>query len=260
MYPSCVFCSDKAVSVFASGSSRLKRFFFRCNRCGGVFLSPEFYLTQEAQMARYRQHQNTLEHTGYVSFLLDFIEAVFSFLYRQTPVVSDISRILDFGSGPSPVLCQLLRYMSKLQRQEFVAEKLDGVLHQRVLKLCRSGIVLPAGEYIQGWDLFFQNTGVIPAEADVILCLEVAEHFEHPRKSFADLAASAVPGAFIAVETLPLPDDMSYPDGFNSWWYKDDRTHVSFYTEPAAELCGKSAGLVYVGKASSRIFMFRKPE
>lgn len=99
---------------------------------------------------------------------------------------------------------------------------------------------------------------MVPGTSSLVLCLEVAEHFEEPQEGFNGLAACCAEGGYVAVGTLPIPDSMNIPEGFKGWWYKDDLTHVSFYTEKAMTACGSASGLEYLGKASPRIFLFRK--
>lgn len=99
---------------------------------------------------------------------------------------------------------------------------------------------------------------MVPGTSSLVLCLEVAEHFEEPLAGFHNLAACCAEGGYVAVGTLPIPDSMNIPEGFKGWWYKDDLTHVSFYTEKAMTACGAASGLEYLGKASPRIFLFRK--
>jgi hypothetical protein len=61
------------------------------------------------------------------------------------------------------------------------------------------------------------------------------------------------------------------PEAFESWWYKDDPTHVSLYSKKAlvyaaesvknaaAESAGEGTGLVFEKELSERIFLFRHP-
>lgn len=217
-------------------------------------------LSVDEQAERYRHHHNELSNPGYARFLCDFVGSCFSFLPE-----AGFSRILDYGSGPSPALVGLLRMVSDRQREPQRPRRTVCLpdlpsLDACVDFLCHSIPRLPEGERIAGWDPFFPcDAGLEEGRADLVLCLEVAEHFERPLEGFAGLARSCAAGGHVAVGTLPIPDGMGIPQEFKGWWYKDDRTHVSFYTERSMAACGGSCGLRYLGKASPRIFMFQKP-
>ncbi|MDR1748274.1 MAG: class I SAM-dependent methyltransferase [Spirochaetaceae bacterium] len=195
-----------------------------CGRCGGVFLAPSFRLDAWGQRKRYELHRNDPSDEGYRSFLLRFIEPVLACL-PELP-----RRVLDFGCGPltgkTPALVTLLEEQ------------------------------LPEAE-IRGWDPFFApDTSLFAEGADLVMCLEVAEHFESPREGFASLAAACRPGGRAAVGTMTVPED---PEAFDSWWYKDDPTHVSLYSVSALEYAAVSAGLVFERAVSERVFLFFRP-
>ena len=122
------------------------------------------------------------------------------------------------------------------------------------------GGLLPENTEIRGWDPFFVPDVPFFADgADAVLCLEVAEHFENPARGFEGLAKACRPGGYAAVQTLFVPetDGEAGTDtdtgaeaaaaAFRSWWYKEDATHVSFYTEKALKVCAERAGFEYCG-------------
>lgn len=253
----CKFCGHKDVLPFPIATKRRTAVYFRCKNCGAISLSDKEYLSKAEQLSRYRQHNNDLVDLGYAKFLGDFLLSVFSFLPSFSP-----AGILDYGSGPNPALVQLMRLVSKKQGE---AGGSMGAAYDRIDSLdsyagylARTLPPLPGDHGIYGWDPFFApHKG--EEKAPLVLCLEVAEHFENPAEGFAGLAGRCLPGGFVAVGTLPIPDTMATAEDFKKWWYKDDRTHVSFYTEKAMAACGKSCGLEYRGKASPRVFVFKKP-
>ena len=76
------------------------REFVHCPNCGLVFVPPEFWLSQDAERARYAHHDNSPSNKGYLRFLGQVADVV---------VGLGASRVLDFGSGERAVLTELLR-------------------------------------------------------------------------------------------------------------------------------------------------------
>ena len=248
LFSQCKFCGHEEVDSFWIVTKNRSSEYFRCIYCGAISLSDKCFLSPAQQHERYKYHNNTLEDLGYTRFLGEFLLKTFSFL----PSFS-ISGILDYGSGPNPALMQLLGLIAKYQREN-KSYKIESSFTQcESLESCVEYLAfslppIPHQDDIFGWDPFFASDGE-KKQVPLVLCLEVAEHFEQP-----------CAGGFVAVGTLPIPDEMTTTDDFKKWWYKDDRTHVSFYTEKAMEACGKNCGLEYLGKASPRIFIFKKGE
>ncbi len=213
----CLFCGYGETARVCVRS----RAFFRCASCGGVFLSPEERLDRKAQRERYLFHRNDPDDAGYRTFLTNFASAVLSALPRRPRTV------FDYGSGPVPALAGVL----------------DGLLG--------------GGTDIRCWDPFFApGTVFFPGGAELVTCLEVAEHFESPAEGFAGLCRACRPGGAVAVGTLTVPEREK---DFERWWYKEDRTHVSFYSGKALDICGLRAGLGCARVLSGRIFLFTKP-
>lgn len=256
LFRRCKFCGANEGFIFPLRTKKINLEYYRCGICGGISLSEKNYLSIEEQIARYKLHQNKLEDLGYTRFLCEFIVKTFSFLPNY-----DRGIILDYGSGPTPSLIRLLHLVSKKQETRCDFDKKIDSIGDYVTYLSNTLPVLPSTNSIIGWDPFFASDTILEqGMASLVLCLEVAEHFENPLQGFTGLANACSVGGYVAVGTLPMPDDMSIPEGFKGWWYKDDKTHVSFYTEKAMISCGKMCGLKYLGKASPRIFIFQKLE
>lgn len=200
--------------------------------CGGFFLLPEYFLPPEAQKERYLLHNNSLSDEGYRSFLKDFADTAL----LQIGKLSDgpPRTVFDYGCG-------------------------NGALGE-LLKLYISKGLLPENTEIRGRDPFFApDTPFFRGGADAVLCLEVAEHFENPDEGFAGLARACKKGGYAAVQTLFAPEGGSEAGAdtrsnaeaaeaaFRSWWYKEDATHVSFYTLKALKACAFRAGFEYCG-------------
>ncbi|MEM7085454.1 MAG: class I SAM-dependent methyltransferase [Bacteroidota bacterium] len=103
---------------------------------------------------------------------------------------------LDFGAGTAPVAAKLLRdrnYTIKL------------------------------------WDPFFHpDTSVLNSTYDFVICCEVMEHFYEPLKEFRLMKRMLGEGGKIFCMTNLLPKKASF---FKDWYYKNDKTHVIFYSE-----------------------------
>ena len=187
-------------------------------------------LDEEAERRRYTLHENSPENPGYRSYLEAFFGSVITFPSIVDAGFCESWKIFDYGSGPEPALVALMR------------EK---------------------GLDARGWDPFFaKDTERFPGGADLVTCLEVAEHFKTPREDFARLSESVRSGGFAAigtrlVDTLPPRTDGDYGP-FLSWWYRQDPTHVSFYSKKALCHVAGEAGLVYLGAAAPHVHVFRK--
>lgn len=260
----CKFCGKKAALPFPLVMRKKTLEYFQCENCGAISLLNKYFLSHEQQKERYAHHHNFLEDFGYAIFLAAFLRDCFSFLPNYFPEL-----VLDYGCGPNPALVQLVQKVSARQRSGgeggriWLSGSIDfqkvASLEQLVDLLAVNLPPLPDPDFILGWDPFFSPEKSLSGRtASLVLCLEVAEHFEEPHEGFNGLADCCAEGGYVAVGTLPIPDSMKIPSGFKGWWYKDDMTHVSFYTEKAMAACGAVCGLEYLGKASPRIFMFRK--
>lgn len=106
---------------------------------------------------------------------------------------------LDFGSGTGPVITKLLRDL----------------------------------EYkINVYDPFFANNQARLAETyDYIVCCEVIEHFHQPKLEFNRLRTLLEPGGSLYLKTQIYDEEIN----FDSWYYKNDPTHVFFYHKKALE-------------------------
>ncbi len=192
-----------------------KREYFRCEKCESIFVNPEDFLSQENQIKRYQLHKNTLEDCGYRQFIETFAKN--SLLYTKE-MQKEPHTIIDYGSGPEPALMHVL--------EEF--KKTDLLEHSVTIK---------------GWDPYFNNNQTLEKNyADLVLCLEVAEHFENPLEGFAGLSNCCKSGGIVVVNTMLAKNNW---DEFKKWWYKEDSTHVSFYSTKGLEICGEKVGLKY---------------
>ena len=104
------------------------------------------------------------------------------------------SRGLDFGSGPGPTL---------------------------------SVMFTEAGHIMQIYDPFYAPApAVLQSQYDFVTASEVVEHFHQPGDEFAKLWSLVNPRGWLGIMTKRLRN----PDSFTRWHYKQDPTHVSFFS------------------------------
>jgi len=185
-------------------------------------------LPAEQQQNRYLSHNNTLEDTGYVDILKTFIDK------SITSFQPNIKTALDFGSGPGPILSQLLRDI---------------------------------GYETDIYDFYFAPEKVyIDKTYDLITCTEVLEHLKNPLETMKMLKDHLNPGGIFAVMTLfhPVYDLSSTEEQlpcekvFEAWWYRRDPTHISFFRPETFYYIAKSLGLTILMMDQKNTVSFRK--
>lgn len=109
------------------------------------------------------------------------------------PYAKQKSEALDYGCGPGPVL-QLL-----LQRRGFAVDIFDPYFAPDI----------PSGK-----------------SYDLVTCTEVLEHAYEPHRMWKHLLSLLNPGGHIAIMTVFHLGC----ENFANWWYKNELTHVCFYS------------------------------
>lgn len=131
------------------------------------------------------------------------------------------SKGLDFGTGTSAIVANML------------AEK---------------------GFHMQLWDPFFYpDTGVFKTTYHFITCSETIEHFHHPLAEFNKMYALLNPEGILYCKTELLTQTIN----FEKWYYKNDATHVVFYTEASLKWIQKTVGFRSL-EIQKNIISFRK--
>lgn len=116
------------------------------------------------------------------------------------------SRGLDFGAGIGPIISKVLQ---------------------------------DAGWSIKQYDPFFHNYPELLREKyDYIACCEVVEHFYHPHKELRLLKSLLDEGAKLYIMTDLYDESID----FSKWYYKNDMTHVFFYTKESFKWIQKEFG------------------
>lgn len=103
---------------------------------------------------------------------------------------------LDFGSGPVPALARMFE---------------------------------AAGHRMTLYDPYYAPVpSALEQQYDFIAAVEVVEHLREPRKELDRLWQCLKPGGTLGVMTKFTADQDSFP----KWHYKNDRTHVCFFSRP----------------------------
>ncbi|MCW8331087.1 class I SAM-dependent methyltransferase [Photobacterium sp. SDRW27] len=114
---------------------------------------------------------------------------------------------LDFGCGPGPTLSVMLEEM---------------------------------GYNMAIYDLYFANEpAVLEQQYDFVTCTEAIEHFYTPAKEWGQLTGMVKPGGWLGLMTKLAID----ADAFAQWHYKNDPTHVSFFSRETFRYLAKRDGL-----------------
>lgn len=189
-----------------------------CSNCELISKDEKHILSAEEEHAQYNLHNNSIDDPGYVAFFYRFLEnAVF-------PFVSGGKKGLDFGSGPSPVLAELL------ERNHH---------HQMDI-----------------YDRYYAPKKVYESnQYDLITSTEVVEHLKNPLpyfKLFSDLLKE---NSILAVMTLFHPNDEEL---FWNWHYTRDPTHITFYTPRTMEYIASRTNLEVIYTNHKRFTTFRK--
>jgi hypothetical protein len=147
-----------------------------------------------------------------------FLSRLFIPLQKQ---LTPGSHGLDFGSGPEPTLSRMFE---------------------------------EAGHTMTLFDHFYEPIpAVLERQYDFITATEVVEHLHDPKKELERLWACVKQGGWLAIMTNPAVEQEAFP----RWYYKNDLTHVCFFSRTTfAWLAHKwQAEAVY---ADSDVVLFRK--
>lgn len=203
MIEDCPVCSSESDHFFLKETKGAGERAFRCcPTCSLVFQTAGTLPSAEEEHARYRLHRNDGEDEGYRNWLESFIEKSVIPWYGG-------GNILDFGSGPRPVLSDILK---------------------------------ARGLPVYSYDPFFAPRLPVPSGGafSLILLCEVLEHIQDPVTAFRMLFQKAAEGACLSLMTQFLPSHA--PSDFRGWWYKEDPTHIRFYSDDSLRALGQASG------------------
>lgn len=144
-------------------------------------------------------------------------EGYIKFLHRLLdPLLETLDKNLyglDFGSGPVPVFASLL-------------EK--------------------EGHTVETYDIFYDNRPeLLKNKYNFITVCEVIEHLHRPMDELSTLFKALKPDGLLAIMTQPpVPAER-----FSGWRYKNDPTHVLFFSDETFEWIAKTFGYEFSNPA-----------
>ena len=212
----CKICGTPTISF---KHPKLDILFHECPFCELIFKDPANQVSMEMELAKYDQHQNGDDNLGYVNFLTNFIDSA---------VIPHIQKglVLDFGSGPNPLLSKIL-----VEKYKFSVEI---------------------------YDIFYAKQQVfIGKQYDLITSTEVIEHLSDPLASFKLFDQILAPGGYLSIMTLFYPKDR---EQFFGWFYIRDVTHLSFFTPRTIEVVAKKIGFNLIETNQYRYAVLYKPK
>ena len=172
-----------------------RRDFFQCSNCSLVFVPKSFHLSADDERAEYMLHQNSPQDQGYRQFL----SRLWQPMVERLPENKADIRGLDFGCGPGPTLSVMFEEL---------------------------------GVRMSVYDKFFaDDKGVLSGEYNFVTSTEVVEHLSEPLPILDQMWSLTKPGGMLGVMTKLVRDQKA----FSGWHYKNDQTHVVFYSKRTLE-------------------------
>lgn len=191
-----------------------------CDFCGFIFKDKEDHVSAQAQLTIYDSHHNSIQDPVYVEYFNHFLsEAVF-------PFINDGKNGLDFGSGPSPVLAQLL-----------------------------------AGTYgysMDIYDLFYSpQKSYLRKTYDLITVTEVVEHLENPLTYLSLFREHLNEDGILSMMTQFHHNN---DDDFLNWHYIRDRSHISFFCEKTFDVIAEKLKMKIIFTDHKRFVTLKKQD
>lgn len=192
--------------------------YYYCDTCEFISKDEKFRISTEEELEIYNNHNNSIDDPEYVEYFYNFLEdAVFKY-------VNEGKEGFDFGSGPSPVLAQIL--------ERYHDYKMDI------------------------YDFFYAKKKVyIGKQYDLITSTEVVEHLKDPISYFKLFAELMKDDGVLAIMTLFHQNDDEH---FKEWYYIRDRSHISFYTPKTFKYIARKTGLKIIHTNHKRYITFIK--
>ncbi|SCZ76443.1 class I SAM-dependent methyltransferase [Acidaminobacter hydrogenoformans] len=192
--------------------------YYRCDHCDFIFKAEEHVVSAEEERREYDLHVNSIDDPRYVAYFKRFVEAA---------VVGHVTigkNGLDFGSGPEPVLAEILE-------RDY-------------------------GYRMDIYDLFYAPEKVFAGRRyDLITCTEVAEHLRDPLAFFRLARELLQEDGLLAVMTQFHPEG---DEAALKAHYLRDQTHISFFSFKTMETVAALTGLEVVYTDHKRYTAFRR--
>ena len=173
-------------------------------------------------LEEHEEHQRYLQHNNTIENS-GYVRMFQTFISNALqPEYSSSKKILDYGSGPNPVFAQIMRMQ---------------------------------GKAVDIYDPFFSpSTDYLHKQYDIITLTEVIEHIQFPLKNLQPLKNCLKPYGLLAIMTRIHPGI----DRFDKWWYRQDNTHISFFSNKTTEIFATSLNMRITKTDGERFFCLQK--
>lgn len=209
----CIICGSNTRKV---SHIKLKADYLCCDVCELITMDPQSFVTREEEHNIYDDHQNSIDDPRYVAFFYHFLNnAVF-------PYDNGGKKGLDFGSGPSPVLAQILERFH--------------------------GFDMDIYDYFYAAEKVYEHQ-----KYDMVTCTEVVEHLKNPLAYFTLFNELLKPNGTLSIMTSFHKNSDIH---FSNWHYARDKTHVSFYTPKTMTYLANKVGLKIIYTDNCRYTTF----
>ncbi len=216
MFCPCPLCLNHGVSVILESLNKPSQNQRRYFHCPICDLR---YLDPTQRLSQELEKARYLEHNNDVDDPR-YQKFVTPLIEAISPYLREDSKGLDFGAGTGPVLAKLLR---------------------------------ERGHQINLYDPFFwPEESALLLKYDFVVSTEVVEHFYDPRKEFQTIKGLLKTPSVFGLMTAIYDDTID----FTSWYYKNDPTHVCFYSKTSLEWIGRQFGFKRCDVINDRIALF----
>jgi hypothetical protein len=211
----CKLCNSKKVITYKH--PKFDMLFQECLNCQAIYKDDSQCLSEEDEKKIYDLHENSIENQGYVNFLTNFIDsAVIPFIKKGDA--------LDFGSGPEPVLKQILT-----TKYEFDCDIYDYY--------------------------YAKQTKVFDKKYDLITSTEVFEHLSDPIGVLNQFHKMLNDQGIVSIMTLFHPKEQTT---FFEWFYIRDPSHIIFFTPKTFEVLANLTGFKVIDTNDYRYITLKK--
>ncbi|AIO18645.1 hypothetical protein KQ51_00765 [Candidatus Izimaplasma bacterium HR1] len=210
----CKICNSPTDELF---DKQLKVTYDVCHKCDFISKQESFLLTPDEEQGRYATHKNDDEgNIGYMNMFNNLIDL-------HVRPLKKVKNILDFGSGPYPMLKKILD---------------------------RDGYNVAIYDPFFSKDLAYQNNMY-----DLITTTEAIEHFVNPIKEIEHLLSLLNDQGYLVIMTNFRTMDV---EGFTTWWYRRDPTHISFFNDNTFNYLKGRYNLIEISNNHKNIITLQK--
>lgn len=209
----CKICGDDDLTNIIVKN----KIYYRCSNCFFIFLDKKYIVNEERERNRYLLHNNSMNDAGYVKIFEDFLNKF------VVPYKNSSNNLLDFGSGPEPVLSQIA---SNFGYKVDIYDK-----------------------------YFYPDFSYKKKKYDIITCTEVIEHLVNPMTVFDEIHNLLNNNGIISGMTLFHENN---DELFKRWWYIQDITHISFYSKKTIKYVASKLKLKLLNIDNKNKFVLKK--